>query len=318
MTTTEHTDGTSEGSQSDAAYSRPRAESGSTQAGASTRQRRMKLLFRRFKNSQLAVVGSVIFSAFALVGIFGPIVAPYDPAAIETSNRLAGPSLEHPMGTDHFGRDIFSRVLAGARIALIVAVSVPVLSMSLGVPIGLISGYFGGWIDNTLMRFMDSLFAFPSILLALTLVAIFGTGLTNIIVAMAIVFIPVFARITRGSAVSASQQEHVKAAQALGCSHLRILGVHVLPFCLSAILVQATITAAAAILIEASLSFLGVGIQPPDPSWGAELQVAREYMHDAWWFALFPGLAIVFAVMGFNLLGDGLRDVLDPRTDPDR
>lgn len=281
-------------------------------------RRRVILFARRFAKSKLAVVGTVILSVFVFVGIFGPMLAPHDPAQIDTANSLAGPTMEHPMGTDHYGRDVFSRVLEGARIALIVAAAVPVLAMSVGVPIGLISGYFGGWIDNTLMRFMDSLFAFPSILLALTFVAVFGTGLFNVTVAMAIVFVPVFARITRGSAISAAQEEHVKAAQALGGSHFRVISLHVFPYCISAIMVQATITAAAAILIEASLSFLGVGIQPPDPSWGAELQVAKGYMNDAWWFGVFPGLAIVFAVLGFNLLGDGLRDVLDPRMDPDR
>lgn len=284
----------------------------------SARRRRLAMFFRRFKKSRLAVVGSFLLTAFVFVGVFGPLLAPHDPAAIDTTNRFVGPTLEHPMGTDHLGRDVFSRVIEGARIALIVSVAVPFMSMAVGVPVGLASGYFGGWIDNSLMRVMDSLFAFPSILLALTFVAVFGTGLLNITIAMAIVFVPVFARITRGSAISATQEEHVKAAQALGGSNGRIIAFHVFPYCFSAIMVQATITAAAAILIEASLSYLGVGIQPPDPSWGAELQEAQGEIDTAWWFGLFPGLAIVFTVLGFNLLGDGLRDVLDPRMDPDR
>ncbi len=285
---------------------------------SSARKRRIVLFLRRFMKSRLAVGGSIALSIFVFVGVFGPLLAPHDPAQIDTANRLVSPSLTHPMGTDHLGRDVFSRVIAGTRIALIVSVAVPMLSMAVGVPVGLISGYFGGWIDNTLMRVMDSLFAFPSILLALTFVAVFGTGLLNVTIAMAIVFVPVFARITRGSAISASQEEHVKAAKALGASHPRIITLHVFPYCFSAVMVQATITAAVAILIEASLSFLGVGIQPPDPSWGAELQEAKGSMGEAWWFATFPGLAIVFTVLGFNLLGDGLRDVLDPRMDPDR
>jgi len=286
--------------------------------GGSARRRRLALFARRFRKSKLAVIGSFVLAVFIFVGIFGPVLAPHDPAQMDTANRFLGPSFEHPMGTDHFGRDVFSRVIAGARIALIVSIAVPLLSMAVGVPVGLASGYFGGWIDNALMRVMDSLFAFPSILLALTFVAVFGTGLFNVTIAMAIVFIPVFARITRGSALSAAQEEHVKAAKAIGGSHTRIVALHIFPYCLSAIMVQATITAAVAILIEASLSFLGVGIQPPEPSWGAELQEARGYMNDAWWFGIFPGLAIVFTVLGFNLLGDGLRDVLDPRMDPDR
>ena len=281
-------------------------------------RRRLELFWNRFKRSKLAVVGASILSIFFVLGIFGPIIAPHDPAAMDTANTLASPSLSHPMGTDHYGRDVFSRILTGTRIALIVAVCVPLFAMAIGVPVGLIAGYFGGWIDNTLMRVMDSLFAFPAILLALTLIAVLGTGLQNIIVAVGIVVIPQFARITRGSAISATQEEHVKAAKALGGSDLRIIALHVFPFCLSAIMVQATITAAAAILVEASLSFLGVGIQPPEPSWGAELQVAKGYLDHAWWFGFFPGIAIVFAVLGFNLLGDGLRDVLDPRMDPDR
>lgn len=280
--------------------------------------RRIALFWRRFRASKLAMAGAGILSSFVFLGVFGPMIAPHDPAVMDPANALAGPSWTHPMGTDHYGRDLFSRVLAGARIALIVAVGVPVISMSIGVPVGLVSGYFGGHTDNVLMRLMDSLFAFPAILLGLTLVAVFGTGLTNIIIAIGIVFIPQFARITRGSAVSAAEEEHVMAAKALGGSHLRIIAFHVFPFCISAIMVQATITAAAAILVEASLSFLGVGIQPPDPSWGSMLQVAKGYLSHAWWFGFFPGIAIVFAVMGFNLLGDGLRDVLDPRMDAER
>ena len=284
----------------------------------SVMRRRLRLFWRRFRASKLAVVGAAILSTFVLVGVFGPYLAPHDPAAMNPTHALAEPSLTHPFGTDHYGRDIFSRVLAGARIALIVAVGVPAISLTIGVPVGLVSGYFGGHVDNVLMRLMDSLFAFPAVLLGLTLIAVFGTGLTNIIIAIGIVFIPQFARITRGSAVSASKEEHVKAARALGGSNVRIIALHIFPFCISAIMVQATITAAAAILVEASLSFLGVGMQPPDPSWGSMLQVAKGYLGHAWWFGFFPGVAIIFAVMGFNLLGDGLRDVLDPRMDPDR
>ncbi len=294
------------------------ASTRSNERGESTRMRRLRLFAVRFRKSRLAMAGAGVLSTFVFIGLFGPYLAPHDPATMNTANALAGPSLEHPFGTDNYGRDVFSRVLAGARIALTVAVFVPIVSMSIGVPVGLVSGYFGGWIDNVLMRVMDSLFAFPAILLGLTLVAVFGQGLRNIIIAIGIVFIPQFARITRGSAASAAKEEHVKAARSTGASHLRILGVHILPFCLSAIMVQASITAAVAILIEASLSFLGVGIPAPEPSWGTMLETAKGYVESAWWFGFFPGVAIIFAVLGFNLLGDGLRDVLDPRMGPNR
>ncbi len=283
-----------------------------------TKLRRVRRFAARFRKSRLAMLGAGVLSTFVFLGIFGPYLTPHDPAVMNTGNALASPSIQHPFGTDNFGRDILSRVLAGARIALTVALFVPVVSMLIGVPVGLVSGYFGGWIDNSLMRVMDSLFAFPAILLGLTLVAVFGQGLRNIIIAIGIVFIPQFARITRGSAASAAKEEHVKAARSMGASHTRILLYHILPFCVSAIMVQASITAAIAILVEASLSFLGVGIPAPAPSWGAMLQVAKGYVESAWWFGLFPGLAIIFAVLGFNLLGDGLRDVLDPRMGPNR
>jgi len=273
----------------------------------------------RFRHNQLAVIGLGVLTVFVFVAAFAPYIAPYDPTVTDVPNRLAPPSFDHPMGTDRYGRDVFSRVLLGARIAFQVAVATPAVAIAVGVPIGLVSGYFGGRIDDGLMRLMDAIFAFPSILLGLTLVAVFGQSLTNIVFALGIVFIPQFARITRGSAMSAASEEHVKVARSLGASHLRILGLHVLPFCVSAILVQATIVAALAIILESSLSFLGVGVPPPKPSWGAILRVGKGYINSGeWWYSVFPGLAIVFSVLGFNLIGDGLRSVLDPRTDPER
>lgn len=273
----------------------------------------------RFRQNQLAVLGLGVLTIFVFVAAFAPYIVPYDPASTNIPNRLAPPSFDHPMGTDRYGRDIFSRVVLGTRIAFQVAVATPAVAITVGVPIGLVSGYFGGRIDDGLMRLMDAIFAFPSILLGLTLVAVFGQSLTNIVLALGIVFIPQFARITRGSAMSAASEEHVKVARSLGASHLRILGLHVLPFCVSAILVQATIVAALAIILESSLSFLGVGVPPPTPSWGAILRVGKGFVNSGeWWYSVFPGLAIVFSVMGFNLLGDGLRSVLDPRTDTKR
>jgi ABC-type dipeptide/oligopeptide/nickel transport system permease subunit len=281
--------------------------------------RRSKAFAARFRRNRLAVAGLVVMSAFVLVAVLSPILAPYDPAAVDVPNKLQAPSADHPFGTDRYGRDMLSRTLLGARIAVQVAVATPLVAMSIGVPIGLIAGYTGGRTDDVLMRLMDAIFAFPTILLGLTLVAVFGQSLTNIILALGIVFIPQFARITRGSAVSVSQEEHVRVAKSLGASNTRILLLHVLPFCISAILVQATITAALAIILESSLSFLGVGVPPPQPSWGSMLRVGKGYINSGeWWYSVFPGVAIVISVLGFNLLGDGLRDVLDPRSDPNR
>ena len=281
--------------------------------------RRGRAFARRFRRNSLAMGGLVVTAAFLLIALLAPVLAPYDPAAVDVPARLQGPSLAHPFGTDRYGRDLFSRVLYGARIALQVAVATPLVAGAVGVPIGLVAGYVGGRVDDALMRLMDSIFAFPAILLGLTLVAVFGQSLTNIVAALGIVYIPQFARVTRGSAVSVVEEEHVRVARSLGASHLRILLVHVLPFCLSAILVQATVTAALAIVLESSLSFLGVGVPSPRPSWGSILRVGKGYVDSGeWWYSVFPGVAIVIAVLGFNLLGDGLRDVLDPRTDPNR
>ncbi|MFB6112402.1 MAG: ABC transporter permease [Halobacteriaceae archaeon] len=281
--------------------------------------RRARRTIRRLRRNRLATVGFVVLGSFLIVAVLAPVIAPYGYAETNVPDRLEGPSLSHPFGTDQYGRDIFSRVVFGARIALQVALAVPLVAMLVGVPIGLLAGYYGGRLDNTLMRVMDAIFAFPSILLGLTLVAVFGQSLVNIVIALGIVFIPQFARITRGSAMSVAREDHVKVARSMGASDLRILGLHVLPFCVSAILVQASITAALAIVLESSLSFLGVGVPPPRPSWGAMLRVGKGFISSGqWWYSVFPGLGIVFSVLGFNLLGDGLRDVLDPRTDPDR
>ncbi|NHX35171.1 MULTISPECIES: ABC transporter permease [Halolamina] len=281
--------------------------------------RRTRTFVRRFRRNRLAMGGLVVTAGFVLLALLAPVLAPYDPAAVDVPARLQGPSPAHPFGTDRYGRDLFSRVLFGARIALQVAVATPLVAGAVGVPIGLVAGYVGGRVDDVLMRLMDSVFAFPAILLGLTLVAVFGQSLTNIVVALGIVYVPQFARVTRGSAVSVVEEEHVRVARSLGASHARIVLVHVLPFCLSAILVQATVTAALAIVLESSLSFLGVGVPSPTPSWGSILRVGKGYVDSGeWWYSVFPGVAIVIAVLGFNLLGDGLRDVLDPRTDPNR
>lgn len=299
----------------------PRSDGGVTTSAWGERPtvRRAHRFARRFRRNRLAMVGLVILAVFLVVAIFPGQIAPQSYDRTDVPNRLQGPSLDNPMGTDRYGRDIFSRVVFGARVAFEVAVLTPLVAMAVGVPIGLFAGYYRGRLDDVLMRVMDSIFAFPTILLGLTLVAVFGQSLSNIVLALGIVFIPQFARITRGSALSVARENHVKVARSLGASDVRILALHVFPFCLSAILVQATITAALAIVLESSLSFLGVGVPPPRPSWGGMLRVGKGFVDSGeWWYSVFPGLAIVFSVLGFNLLGDGLRSVLDPRTDPDR
>lgn len=274
--------------------------------------------FAGLRESRLATAGLVVLVVFAVVAVAAPVVAPYDPGALHGEDRLEGPSPEYPLGTDYLGRDVLSRVLVGARVALAVAVAVPLVAASVGVPVGLVAGYTGGTVDDVLMRVMDAVFAFPAILLGLTIVAVFGQGLDNIVVALGIVFVPQFARVTRGSAMSATAERHVAAARAMGASHTRVVVVHVLPFCVSAILVQATVTAALAIILEASLSFLGVGVPQSTPSWGSMLREGKGYLESAPWYSLAPGAAIVLSVLGFNLLGDGLRDVLDPRSRTER
>jgi ABC-type dipeptide/oligopeptide/nickel transport system permease subunit len=280
---------------------------------------RLRRGLRRLRRNRLATTGLLLCLLFAFVAAFPGELATHPFDATNVPERLQGPSLEHPMGTDRYGRDILSRVIFGARVAFLVAVLTPAVAMLVGVPVGLVAGYYGGRLDDVLMRAMDSVFAFPTILLGLTLVAVFGQSLTNIVLALGIVFVPQFARITRGSALSASREDHVKVARSLGASDLRVLALHVFPFCVSAILVQATITGALAVILESSLSFLGVGVPPPRPSWGAMLRVGKGFVVSGeWWYSVFPGLAIVVSVLGFNLLGDGLRSVLDPRSDPDR
>lgn len=281
--------------------------------------RRTHRFVRQLRQNRFAVVGIGVLTLLLVVAVFAPVIAPYHYSTVNVPAALEPPSLTHPFGTDQYGRDLFSRVVYGSRIAVQVAVFTPLVAMVVGVPIGLVAGYFGGQTDTMLMRLMDAIFAFPSILLGLTLVAVFGQSLTNIIAALGIVFIPQFARITRGSAMAVSAEAHVKAAKSMGASHARIIAYHVFPFCLSAILVQASIVAALSIILEASLSYLGVGVPSPRPSWGAILRVGKGFISSGqWWYSVFPGLAIVVSVLGFNLLGDGLRDVLDPRTGPNR
>lgn len=267
---------------------------------------------RRFVRHRLAMVGFAIVAALVVVGLFGRALAPYDPLGMDFGALFAPPSWTHPFGTDEFGRDIFSRVLYGARVSLQVAFIAVGISGTAGVLLGLTAGFLGGWVDELIMRIMDVLFAFPAVLLAITIMAILGRGVGNAMIAIAIVYVPIFARVTRGAVISVRGREYVTAARALGKSPFGIMLRHVLPNALGPIIVQTSLSLAFAILAEAALSFFGLGTQPPEPSWGRMLSEGRGFLRQAPWMGIFPGLAIMVSVMGFNFLGDGLRDLLDP------
>jgi len=248
------------------------------------------------------------------MAIFGPLISPYDPNEIDFSNRFSAPTLSHPFGTDDFGRDILSRVFYGARISLLVGVIAVSIGGILGTFLGLIAGYTTRrWVDEIIMRAMDILFAFPAILLAIAILAALGKGIANAMIAIGLVYTPIFARIARGAVLSVRNEEYVTAARALGTRTHLILLRHILPNSLAPLIVETSLSLAFAILAEAALSFFGLGTQPPDPSWGRMLSEGRSYFQQSIWMALFPGLAIMFSVMAFNFLGDGLRDALDPK-----
>jgi peptide/nickel transport system permease protein len=268
---------------------------------------------RRLRRQPLSIFSGILVTILILTAIFGPLLAPYDPNAIDMANRFAPPSLEHPFGTDDFGRDILSRVMVGARVSLMVGIIAVGLSASVGSFLGVLAGYTGRFTDEVIMRVMDILFAFPAILLAIAIMAALGRGVGNAMIAIGIVYIPIFARIARGSVLSVREAEFVDAARATGSSDSRIMYRHIFPNVLSPIIVEITLSLSFAILAEAALSFFGLGTQPPDPSWGRMLSEGRAYFQQSVWLAIFPGLAIMLTVLGFNLLGDGLRDALDPR-----
>ncbi len=269
--------------------------------------------FRRLFRHRLAMFGALILLFVAVMGIFGPAITPYDPNGMDFGNRFAIPSIQHWMGTDDFGRDIFSRIIIGARVSLqvgFVAVSVATI---IGTSLGLVAGNSTRITDEIIMRAMDVLYAFPAILLAIAIMAALGKGIGNAMIAIGIVYIPIFARIARAAVLGIRNEEFIIAAKAMGAGDIRILLMHVLPNVLSPIIVEITLSLAFAILAEAALSFFGLGTQPPDPSWGRMLSEGRDFFRQSGWMGVFPGLAIFFTVMGFNFLGDGLRDALDPK-----
>ena len=275
----------------------------------------LDLIIRRFKRNRLAVFGLVITLLYVLTGLLAPYITPYDPAAMDVVNQFAAPSVDHPFGTDQFGRDILSRVILGTRISLKVGAVSITFATIVGTTLGLTAGYYRGWVDEVIMRLMDVVLSFPSILLALVVIAILGPGLSNTIIALAIVYVPTMTRITRGSALSVREEEYVMAAEAYGESVPGIMLRDMLPNLLAAVMVQATVSFAFVILSEAALSFLGLGAQPPTPSWGILISQGQASIAEAPWVSIFPGLAIMATVMGLNFLGDGLRDALDPTGD---
>lgn len=266
----------------------------------------------------MARVGGAIVLLAAMAAIVGPFVAPFDPASQELALRLAGPSGSHFFGLDELGRDILARVLAGARISLLVGLVVVSISASVGILLGSIAGYAGGLMDEVISRIIDILLAFPGLLLSIAMVAVLGPSLTNVVIALSLIGWVGYARLVRGQVLRAREFDFVQAARALGAGVPRILLRHIVPTTLSAVTVQATLGMGAAILSEAALSFLGLGVQPPTPSWGTMLNGGRAHLLDAPHLTIFPGLAIAILVLGFNFLGDGLRDALDPATTQER
>jgi peptide/nickel transport system permease protein len=272
-----------------------------------------QLALQRFLHRPVAVAGLAVIVLFIGVAIFAPLIAPYDPIATSWTAIRKSPSLVHWMGTDEDGRDVLSRVIFGARASLLAGVVSVLIAAGIGVPAGLLAGFAGGWTDVVLSRIVDAMLACPFLILAIALAAFLGPDLTNAMIAIGVSTAPRFMRVTRAATLDASSNEYVEAARAIGNPAWRIAVRHVLPNIVPPIMVQGTLAIAAAIIAEASLSFLGLGQQPPDPSWGSMLNSAQRFLSQAPWLAVFPGLGIFLAVLSFNLVGDGLRDALDPR-----
>jgi peptide/nickel transport system permease protein len=260
-----------------------------------------------------AVLGGAVILCMALLAVFAPLLAPYDPIAINLGERLAAPSPAHWFGTDEMGRDILSRILHGARVSLVIGLVVITVAGGLGTVIGAASGYFGGRFDNVIMRCMDVILSFPSLVLAMALAAALGPSLRNAILAVAFVQIPKFARMVRGEALAIREKLFISAARVSGFRPPWIIFHHIIPNCMGSLMVLATLTVGDTILVAASLSFIGLGAQPPTAEWGAMISTGRKFLLDQWWYATFPGIFIVITVIGFNILGDALRDALDPR-----
>jgi len=294
-----------------AAPPQPLAKSPLATARATPR-RKPKGIVRRLFEHRLFVTGFVLFCLMLAMAIAADLLAPYDPIVVRARNRFRAPSFAHPFGTDNFGRDIFSRVVYGARLSIQIGFVTVLLTAILGTACGVVAGYFRR-LDNLIMRVMDALMAFPALLLAIAITAALGPSAFNVVVALAAVYTPRTARVVRASVLVVREADYVHAARAVGAGHLRIMLQHILPNSMAPLIVQLTFVFAYAVIAEAVLSFLGMGPPPPTPSWGNIIAEGKDYIREAGWIALFPGLAIALTVLGLNLLGDGLRDVFDPR-----
>ena len=268
--------------------------------------------YQQLLRDKRAIASMLLLGTIILSTLFASVISPYDPLS-QAFDILQPPSSAHLLGTDDLGRDLFTRILIGARVSLFVGVVAVTISMLLGVAMGVLSGYYGGWIDTIFMRYIDLQWAFPNFIIAVYLVAVFGTGLENVIVAIVLAFLDDFARITRGMVLSIREEEYVLAARSMGASDARIMLRHILPNAIAPIIVQATLSVSFAILAEAGLSFLGLGVKPSTPTWGLIISDARSFFSRAWWLGIYPGLAIMITVLSINFLGDALRDVLDVR-----
>jgi peptide/nickel transport system permease protein len=282
----------------------------------SSRWENARRSFYRFRKSWLSIVGLVIVLALFVIAVIAPIIVPYPEhvaGSVSTGARFDPPSAAHLFGTNELGQDVFSLVVAGSRISLFAGLAVVVAGALFGTLVGAIAGYFGGWTDETLMRLTDLILTLPSLILAMAVAAALGPGIINMIIAIAISWWPGYARLVRGEVIAKKEEMFVQAARALGAGTGRILRRHILPNIMTPVIIKMSLDMGFAILTVASLGFIGIGVKPPTPEWGSLLSIARTYMPDYWWTAIFPGLAIFLAVFGFNLLGDGLRDVLDPK-----
>lgn len=277
---------------------------------------RRRSWFRPLVRNPLVLCGLVLVIGFLGMAALANLLAPRDPIVMNAGVALEGPSLAAPFGTDRFGRDVLSRSIYGARASLLVGIGSILLAATVGTLVGLVAGYFGGSIDNVLGRIMDIFFTFPSLILAIAISAALGLGIQNALLAIAVTYWPAFGRVVRGATLAEASRDYVEAARVVGASDARVVWSHVLPNVLSPIIVQFTVAISQAIIIESSLSYLGLGTQPPTPSWGTMINEGRTFLNTAPWISVFPGLSIMGAVLAFNLLGDGLRDVLDPRSRP--
>lgn len=273
----------------------------------------VRLVWKRLCRRKPAIFGLIVFLVVICSALFADFLAPYPPNHMLPGLQLSYPSFSHPMGTDMLGRDVLSRIIYGSRVSVYVGLVSMIMASLIGIPLGLISGYFGRWVDQLIMRLMDVMLAFPIFLLAIMIMVVLGASTTNVCIALGIVYIPRYARLVRGSVLSIRESEYIEAVRALGIKKWRIFTFHILPNCLAPVLVMLSLSIGVAIIAEASLSFLGMGTQPPTPSWGSDLRDALSLLEINPWLAIFPGLAILVTVLGVNMLGDGLRDAIDPR-----